>query len=88
MNMTNRNSAHVEWLGSGFSPLKCLRYVLARDFPDLSIDLLISNSHGPSMYTLSMPRTYSLCSYLNIDNTYSFGFLIVKDTMVDHVTNI
>ena len=41
---------------------QCLQYEWARKFPDyeqisakiLSIDLIINNSHDPSMYTLSM----------------------------------
>ena len=53
---------HTVWLGSGISQLKCLKYDWVREFPDYnkrlankqSIDLLVSNSHGPYMYTLSM----------------------------------
>ena len=65
INMTNRTSAYAVWLGSGISQLKCLQYDWAWEFPDykkfsahnLSIDLPISNSHGPSMYTLSMDKS-------------------------------
>ena len=49
-------------MGSGISQLKCLQYDCAREFPDykkcsandLSIDPLLSSSHGLFMYTLSM----------------------------------
>ena len=62
INRTNRSSAYAVCLGSGISQLGCLRYDWAYEFPDykkcstnnLSIDILISNSHGPSMYTLSI----------------------------------
>ena len=55
------------WLGSGIFQLKCLQYDWARKFSDykncsakkISFDLLISNSHGPSMYTLFMDNTHS-----------------------------
>ena len=51
-----------------------LQYDWAREFSDckiflannLSIDLLISKSHGPSMYTLSMPTTH--IQILSIDS--------------------
>ena len=53
-----------ERLGPITSLFQCLQYEWAREFPDykessannLSIDLFISNSHFPSMYTLSMVR--------------------------------
>ena len=61
-----RNSAHIVKLLNW--TFQYLQYDWAREFPDnkkysinnLSIDLLISNSHGPSMYTLSMGMTYRL----------------------------
>ena len=57
--------AYTILLGSGIFQLKCLRYDWAQEFPyykkclasNFSIDLLISNSHGPSMHTLSMDIT-------------------------------
>ena len=59
-------------LGSVNSHLKCLQYDWVREFPDykkcsaknLSIDLLISNSHGPSTYTLSMHQTQEVKFFL------------------------
>ena len=61
-NMTNRNSAYAVWLGSVIYKLKCLQYDWAWELSkyknvsgnNLSIDLPISNSHCPSMYTLSI----------------------------------
>ena len=55
INWTNRRIAYEVWLGSIISQLKCLQFELG--FPDykkssannVSIDLIISNSHGPSM---------------------------------------
>ena len=48
-----------------YDPSKSLQHEWAQEFPDyktclannLSIDLRISNSHDPSMYTLSMAMT-------------------------------
>ena len=59
--LPERKSACV-LLDLRISHLKYLQYDWAREFPDyktclandLSIDLLISNSHGPSICTLSM----------------------------------
>ena len=50
------------WDLESIFPILMLQYDWVREFPgyrncsayNLSIDLLISNSHGPSMYTLSM----------------------------------
>ena len=62
INMPNRSSPHVVWLGLGIYQLKWLQCDWAPHFPNFKkcsannfrIDLLVSNSHGPFTYILSM----------------------------------
>ena len=73
-------------LGSGISQLKCLQYDWAIKFNDykkclannLSIDLLMSTSHGPSRYTLSLDTT--LCCILVCPLAWTeAGALLLQD---------
>ena len=62
MNKTNRTSAYAVWLGSNVcGTIGPRNFLIAKkgSANNFSIDLLISNSHGPSMYTLSQVATNS-----------------------------